>query len=489
MTINRLETTSAFSAGATSLVPNRPASVVEDSLMVAVLTKLNSNAVTATGWTALGSPTTDGTMTTYAFFKVASGSEAANYTFSWTGSVACDITITGYDGCEDTTPTISFESLGTSDTTIGCSTRIGLENKWIYFAAASAGGSVVNQTGHDLLGSMTPIELYDHSLAALSLASYDSNGPTAFDMDINPEVRRVGSTSFTDAVGLNILLTPNSIPLIDVVRNEDMDNPGFDIAIENLLGTDTLTLTRREQTSTYADQAVTGFENVDVTDLDTYAGSDFEAPLFFDFIYILTAQSASETGSYYAEVSITGYPSVLTVIKGGSAYLKSVGTPAISIPILVEEFDTTERKNRILSNSNVLGRSNPVVLTDVVSGRTGELKFVTLDNLTGPSSVSVSAVEQLLTEGGTLLLQTAYPFTGEKDIYLVPDTFSKKRINKILQGTGPLHQWSVSFIEVDRPTSSQPVASTTWQDLLDHNMSWNSVATDYTSWLEVLQNP
>ena len=100
-------------AGAFSITIDKPTSIVENDLMVAVVVAIPQLTITSPGWTVIQNQSSDVTTTT--FFKVAGASEPSNYTFSWgvpSNSYAFIMRITGHD---TTTPiNISGQAVGTS---------------------------------------------------------------------------------------------------------------------------------------------------------------------------------------------------------------------------------------------------------------------------------------------------------------------------------------------------------------------------------------
>lgn len=107
----------------TSMSINKPTGTVDNDIMFALIKIPAQEALTATGWTLLGSPgydnDTNSSTRTYFLYKIAA-SEGASYTFSWTttgrngGSV---YTVRG--GFNTATPidVVSNTSYETSDTT------------------------------------------------------------------------------------------------------------------------------------------------------------------------------------------------------------------------------------------------------------------------------------------------------------------------------------------------------------------------------------
>lgn len=192
------------------------------------------------------------------------------------------------------------------------------------------------------------------------------------------------------------------------------------------------------------------------------------------------------TSLIHEEVTSSATPPILADV--GTVWLKSIGQPALSRRVNVVDFEETQRPGRILGEYEVLGRPNKVVLTDVMGGREGTVQIVTFQmGGVWESDLTSRDLQILLQHGGTLLLQTAgHSITGEEDMYFEIRDFSRKRIGPV--GGELVHLHSVSFIEVDRPaTTQESLALRGWQDLLDQNATWNGALTNHTTWLDALQ--
>lgn len=274
---------------------------------------------------------------------------------------------------------------------------------------------------------------------------------------------------------------------ITATRNENIDNPGFEINLTGLFGVTNITVTRRSLSGTYSDQTVHGAEAAAVSGISTFLVSDYEAPLYDDFTYVAHCVGGTPVD---VEVNVTGYPSATTLVRPGSAYLKNPYLPSISMPMLVLDFTTTSRAGRVLSKTDVLGRRNPVILTDVPSGRTGTMQLATFmdgETFDGLITPEIEEMELLLDSGAILLFQTAYPYTGERDIYIVVDSFTRERLTKDIKPFGPLHSWTINFIEVDRPSApSDPLSGITWAEVNSTYATFGALNATFATWYDVV---
>lgn len=186
--------------------------------------------------------------------------------------------------------------------------------------------------------------------------------------------------------------------------------------------------------------------------------------------------------------TVTSLATLAIPADAGTVWLKSVGQPAISRRVNMVDFSEITRPGRILGEYEVLGRSNKVVLSDVLGGREGQLTIATFPmNGLWESDSSLRDVQTLARTGGTLFLQTAgHALTGEDDMYFEIKGFSRKRITVV--GGELVHLYTIDFIEVDRPaTQQESLALRDWDDVLTQNATWNAVLTNHTTWLDVLQ--
>lgn len=172
----------------------------------------------------------------------------------------------------------------------------------------------------------------------------------------------------------------------------------------------------------------------------------------------------------------------------GTVWLKSVGQPALSRRVNMVDFSDISRPGRILGEYEVLGKSNKVVVTDVLGGREGSFTLVTFP--VGGQWQSDSSTRDLMSLfqlGGTLLLQNAgVDVTGEEDLYLEVGSIDRKRVTVV--GGELVHLHTVKFIEVDRPaTSQESLTLRDWADVLSENATWAGVLANRTNWLDVLQ--
>lgn len=268
---------------------------------------------------------------------------------------------------------------------------------------------------------------------------------------------------------------------ITAVANDSYHSPGVILTVTGLTGYTTVTITRKDDAAVLPDAKVRGADS-SATSGDTFMVTDYEAPIGRVTYYTALAESVSTSESDDSSTVI------LTVSNTGAVWLKSVGQPALSRRVNVVDFSDRQRPRRILGEYEVLGRENKVVLTDTLGGREGDLTLSTfLMNGVWETDHSWQDVSRLLSDGGTLFLQTAgYDYTGEEDMYLEVKGYARKRIGPV--GGELTHLHTIEYVEVDRPaTSEQSLSLRSWQDVLNENATWQAVIDGYADWLEVVQ--
>lgn len=304
---------------------------------------------------------------------------------------------------------------------------------------------------------------------------------------------------------------------ITVTHNNSVNSPGLDISLTGLDSTGSWThfrVVRRDLSGALPDQVVRGLD-YQAQSSATAAGSDYEAPFsYYPLQYRLemyTNLTLSSTFTY--DLAAPGYffPASTAMTTAGlqnmaTAYLKSVNTPALNLGLVVESFPGYKRSGRILSKSQVLGRANPVIISDVMSGREGSFSFL-VGNIYGADQLgSQDDFEQLLADGDVLLFQSVFSkASGVQDLYFEVDSVNVERVTPVTPNVRgnlatntsyltdeeylyPVLRYTVDFTEVDRPaTTDVGVTDTTWQDVLDYYATWNDVLTGNSTWLQVLQ--
>ncbi len=225
-------------------------------------------------------------------------------------------------------------------------------------------------------------------------------------------------------------LGPQSFLAITVTPNSSLAY--FEIDITGLSGFSTMTLTRLN-TVTGAVDHVRSANQVATGGADVLAFFDYEAPLNVSVIYTVTTNNGAQSSA----------PASTIVVPDGVYWLKNVSQEGLSTMVLVSTL-TVKRSARILSTNKVLGRQNPVLITDVRGGREGAM---TLLSVTTSGNDSVNAVTA---PGDTLFFQ-APSSTNFPDMYFIAGD-----IEEVWTGAAsePTHTFSFPYTEVDSPSTS-----------------------------------
>lgn len=191
----------------------------------------------------------------------------------------------------------------------------------------------------------------------------------------------------------------------------------------------------------------------------------------------------------------------VTARAAAKTFLSVPDIPSINTPVLIQEFTEYRRSGNILSNSHVLGRSNPVINSDVMSGRMGSFSILVCPvmDMAGGSG-AISNVDSLITKlqlGQIYMLRQVQPSAaGLFDFFFIIDDVSVSRLSRVadqsleygsFEDVNSIHAVEISFIEQDRPDNTSAVSAFSWQDVSDSNISWQSVLDGNIDWLQVLQ--
>lgn len=201
---------------------------------------------------------------------------------------------------------------------------------------------------------------------------------------------------------------------------------------------------------------------------------DYEAPVDQRVFY--RARWYDENGVMSDEVT-TKTVTAPTIEDGSYVWVKAPGTPAMNTKVMMAENPTWEMAGRA-AHYQVIGRSAPVVISEVRSSRSGKMKIRIEDWEVN------DAARRLLASGLPILVQ-AQPGHGiDGNLYLAVGnvTYAPEQWNATLPGW----LWELDVTEIDRPVGGlQGSAGRTWQDVLDEFETWDEVFATYGTWLGV----
>lgn len=190
---------SSASSGATSRSVTKPSGVTSGDVLLAIVTHDGSpDVITATGWTELGySSGTD--INAGVYYKVAGGSEGANYTFSTVSSHAIAASVVAYYNVSGTYPIDGFAIVAN----VAGSTLFS-EYAWCSSSSGQAVffGGISNNTSATPPSGMT--EQIDAGATGIRVYVADKGGVTSGSAGFNATI---SSSSYT-SVGAVVILRP-----------------------------------------------------------------------------------------------------------------------------------------------------------------------------------------------------------------------------------------------------------------------------------------
>lgn len=174
---------------------------------------------------------------------------------------------------------------------------------------------------------------------------------------------------------------------------------------------------------------------------------------------------------YYANTGAADVFSASVTMNLSSAHIVGVGQPSLNVDVLPEAVPDTTRRARS-TVSDVIGRRNPVALTDIRAGLTGELSLITV------TDTESDDLDLVLSESTLVFLQLPDTRFGARYV-LVGDVTEAPFTG--LRGVDEGAMWTLEFTEVDRPggdISGDPAVS--YQLLKDSVQSFSAllIATD-----------
>lgn len=260
-------------------------------------------------------------------------------------------------------------------------------------------------------------------------------------------------------------------------------------------------ITREDVSGHYATVPVRNYDVVaNSTVVSAGGGSftafDYEAPINKTVKYYLSygALPDATSGGTVDSGSIAG-----TTFPVGFAVITDPLDPNLIVAGSVIELSEWGYESRILGSHRVLGRKNPVVATDVMSGRKGNILMsninvfaVNFDN-SGPYtaySTFDGDWDSIFTSGDILYFRSHHTNTAFDDCYFVTESLTVSRISGVVTAVAPIRSFNIGFSEVDQPAgASAPSAFYSWATINDSNANWTEVAANHASWADVFANP
>ena len=199
--------------------------------------------------------------------------------------------------------------------------------------------------------------------------------------------------------------------------------------------------------------------------------ADYEAPQnqALSYVAVVTDGSTAKTS---AIVTVTG------TLDRGADVLFGLTNPLATVPVHV--LGIPDLTTNVMQESvRVVGRPDPVVVSDVRSYPTGTLMLATI------SDAERLAVNSLLASGLVLAFSPRYPSYGFDDVwYLSIGAVTEKRSSEDV--TAPEREWDLAFQRISPPPADFiGPAFATWNDVYVAGDTWAATLAAATTWLEL----
>jgi hypothetical protein len=211
------------------------------------------------------------------------------------------------------------------------------------------------------------------------------------------------------------------------------------------------------------DQPITG---------DIAVATDYEGPLGTPAQWRVSVRDPGGSGT----LSYLSDPVTLDA-ETTDVWLKDPGNPARSTRVTVATPMPTWATTARQGTSQVFGRALPVIISDVRSGKTGDLTVVT------ETDSDWQALSWVLETGNVLLLQWP-PGWGEEDIYVSVGNVQRAPLVDYAE----FHDrtWTLPLTQVDRPIGGVTgSADRTWATVAGEGSTWAEALSGRSTWLDV----
>jgi hypothetical protein len=194
---------------------------------------------------------------------------------------------------------------------------------------------------------------------------------------------------------------------------------------------------------------------------------DYEFPSGVDLLYRIEGLTGASSGSVVVQSATVARRSIADAV-----WLKFITQPALNRKVDFMGRTDVSRDSRT-SVYNVVGRSDPVVVSDVHSSRTFTIKVKT------ETVGATEALDHALSQGLPCYLQV--PATiNTPSMYAVVGSYSfEAPATKSLRNI-----WTIPLTEVAAPPPSIVSPQATWQELIDKYATWQDVLDNVPTWLD-----
>jgi hypothetical protein len=155
-------------------------------------------------------------------------------------------------------------------------------------------------------------------------------------------------------------------------------------------------------------------------------------------------------------------------------WLKFIVQPALNQQLQLIDWGEIARPTRV-ALYDVMGRTDPVAVTDVHGSRRITVTLRTINN------DEAERLDTALSQGRPLFLHVpdniALP-----SLYAVAGDYQASRPSSLTS----VRYWQVALIEVAPPPPSAVAPPTTWQNIIDSYATWQDVIDAFPTWQDVV---
>lgn len=173
------------------------------------------------------------------------------------------------------------------------------------------------------------------------------------------------------------------------------------------------------------------------------------------------------------EITISSVVVTLAATNPG-VWLKFIVQPALNQQVQLIDWSEVSRPSRV-SLYDVVGRTDPVAVTDVHSSRRVTVKMRTQTN------DEADQLDAALSQGRPLFLHVPDPLALPSMYAVAGDYSSSRPVRPTL-----VRHWEIQLIEVSPPPASAVAPPSTWQTILDSYATWQDVIDAFPTWQDVV---
>lgn len=155
-------------------------------------------------------------------------------------------------------------------------------------------------------------------------------------------------------------------------------------------------------------------------------------------------------------------------------WLKNPVRPYLNTKVTVVDFAAVTRKSRS-GVFDIIGRTNAVAVTDLMSGRGTSITLRTTSHATADT------LDLMIAVGEVLFLQPPYQ-AAPPTMYAVPGDASRGRV---AMGSA-VRVFDLPLTEVAQPDLTLAAVQSTWQTVINTYATWNDLIAAKATWADVL---